>query len=1023
MFDAQLSFPGFEPDACAPLIFPSAAPSVAMPAQKPLAAETASYLHAPTNPKVWPRMPLDLWNRDFAAQARARMNLDALKIAAALSAGQQPTEDERQALNLFNGWGALSAMFDPTKTTTLTAIRGELETLVGQDGMKAIKAATTTSFFTPPAVVRALWSGLEAMGFKGGNILDPSAGHGMFLGQMPEAIAKRSQVTAIEPDKATCSVLRALYAASGANVIEGTFEGTHLPEGFFDAVITNVPFGDFGVPEKRNVPFRNFRVHDYFLARALEVVRPGGLVVVITSSGTMDKQFDKVRSYLSSKARLLGAVRLPVEAFKQFAGTSPVTDVLVLQRCEIGRVTPNGDAWTGLTPVKPSYWHQLPYGYTSTNAAGIRVNSWFATEPANVLGDLTVVSGQYGFQTAVNANGDWLSDLEGRMSLLPAGAYQQTATRREATKVAITTELQPGSFVLDDDGNVCTVESPTSAVTVPNINTTAAQRIGGMIAVRDAVKAVLVAQVDADSDAVLASLRAKLNAVYDSFVKRFGALNTSANVKAFTGDPAAPLLQSIEVAKPEGGYGKAEVFTRRTVNARMEVSHCDSAADALKASLAVRGGLDAQWIGKLTGRESGEVMDELAVEGLVFFDPKKFEWVEAGEYLSGNVRQKLREAELAGEAWAQNAEALRKVVPDDLAPCDIHASFGATWIGIDHYQAFVTEFLGIQSVVGFDAITGSWGVNSNNEYAIAQHLKNDYGVSGYLTPIDLMRKAMNRQQPTVTDPDPQDSKKRVVNQVKTIEAREKQAALEARFVEWLWSDEARSATLARKYNDTFNSVVNRKFDGSHLVLPGFSQCFKLHPHQNNAVWRIVTQPTNCLLAHQVGFGKSLEMIASGMELKRLGVASKIAYVVPNATLGSFVKEFVRAYPGANLLVATEKDFASENRRRFLARAATGNWDGVVIAHSSFERIRLSQGFAEAFIESELIAIEAAIRASDDKRSLSVKQLERAKRQWEARLAKTANAKGDDNDCLAFDEIGFDFLMVDEAHRFRVSANC
>lgn len=1019
MFE-QFAFPGFELAAAQPLIYDQASSFTTpaqLPAQTPIAVATAAYTKA--NRATWPRVPVTLWDRSFSQQQRAEMNLAAMTLANSLPKGQKPTDAERDTLNLFNGWGALSDMFSNTAPTGLSAIRDELQAIVGADGLKTIREATTTSFFTPPAVVRALWSGMEAMGFKGGKILEPSAGHGLFLGQMPEAMARQSQITAIEPDKATCSVLRALYEPYGVNVVEGTFESFQSPDGFFDAVVTNVPFGDFGVPELRNVPYRNFRIHDYFLARAMDVVRPGGLVVVITSAGSMDKTSSKVRSFLGTNANLIGAFRLPVEAFQDFAGTEPTTDVLVFQRHD-QVVAPNASEWCDVASYKPSHFHTFPYSYTSRNN-GLMVNEWFKTHTDDVLGKLEVRSTQYGYAHCVVADGDWLSRLEQRMMLLPNNLYSPAARTRTRAIINLdeATELQPGSFMVAAAGGVCTVVTRSTVVPVA-ANATTVQRIVGMIAIRDAARSLLFAQVDTniDDDPKVLAHRVALNEAYDTFVRRYGALNASANTRAFLGDPAAMLLQSIEVQKADGSFGKADIFTRRTVNARYVVTQCDSASDALKASLAVRGGVDAQWIAELTGRDGGEVMQELAEQGVVYTDPRTFAWVEAGEYLSGNVRQKLREAELSGDAFSANADALRGIVPADLLPSDIHAALGATWIPIDDYESFLKEFLGSKNGnVMFDAITGTWSV-TGAEWEIPQHLQNDFGVTGYLSPIDMMGKSMNRQQPTITDADPTDSKKRVVNQAKTIEAREKQSNLDAQFIEWLWSDVDRTNRLARQYNDSFNSVVNRKFDGSHLVLPGFSQCYKLHPHQKNAIWRVVTQATNCLLAHKVGFGKSLEMVASGMEIKRLGIASKIAYVVPNATLGDFVTEFVKAYPAANLLVATEKDFAGDNRRLFLARAATGNWDGVVIAHSSFERIRLGQAFTEGFIEREIELIEAAIRLADDKRSQSVKQLERAKRQWEARLSKMANAKGDAKDVLSFDEIGFDWLMVDEAHYFK-----
>lgn len=1014
---ASLWLPGLAPSDT-PVV---AAPPVVVPTAhlKPLASATVSYLR-PRN--VWPAAPAGLWDRDFSPLKRLEGNFEAVKVAASLSDGQAPSDKQRDALNLFNGWGALSKLFDHLPPASWIAARDGLEAIVGEEGMEAIRESTTTSFFTPPAIVRAVWDALAKAGFAGGNILEPSAGHGMFLANMPEEMAKRSQVTAIEPEHASAMVLKALYGHYGVNVKRSTFEEASLPEGFYDAVVTNVPFGDFGVGERRNVPYRNFLIHDYFIARALDVVRPGGLVAVVTSSGTMDKISSKVRRYLGSKARLLQAVRLPVDAFESFAGTSPVTDVLVFQRLAAG-IESNIDEWEESCSIRmesalvgKSLREQLRFEH---NGSRYRINQWYVNQPQSVLGKLEAERGPYGYSAVPRSpGGEWVTGLAEKLSELEADTYRPFVAERPRT-VEIVTGLRPGSFALDSTGAICVVEGPGVAMTIAGMSVTATQRVRGLIALRDEALALLQAQGVTENDAELEQQRVAFSATYDAFVKAHGIINSTANTRAFAGDPSLPMLQALEVSGEKGCWEKAPIFSRRTVRYVAPIEHCDTAEEALQASLALYGRVDAGWMATATGMDSGKLMQDLAESGVVFRDPKTMAWETRDAYLSGDVRLKLREAEVAGSQWSENVEALRQVVPADLEPCDIKAVLGSTWIPVPVYEAFGKEFFGADLTIESDLVTGSWSVTCLHRHQIRANVHSAYGVLGKLSPVDLMEKAMNRQEPTVTDPHPNDSRKRVINQIKTIEAREKQEALGEQFVKWLWSNTERSAKLARIYNDTFNCVVNRTYDGSNMTMPGFSSQYTLYPHQLNAIWRVVTSPNSTMLAHRVGFGKSLEMICSGMELRRVGAASKIAYVVPNATFGDFVKEFVRAYPAANLLIATEKEFTGAKRRQFLARAATGDWDGVIITHTMFERIRISEEGRQEFIEREMSMIDGAIAASQQGGSqLAVKQLERLRAKWLARLTKNANRKGDQDDCLSFEDVGFDWLMVDEAHYFK-----
>lgn len=1014
MYMQQLDLPGFGQVQVSKLIQASGAKPAAVAVAVAEALQGLPVLH----PVVWARSRLDLLPPDMTPLDRAEANVSALKVAARMVGSQFPSSQDRETLERFGGWGSLSGLFQHNLSTRWQQLHDDVKNIVGADRIEDVRAGTTTSFFTPPALARAVWEGVAKMGFQGGNILDPSAGHGMFLSQMPEDIAMRSRVTAIEPEPASARILKALYAPYGVNVMETTFEAAALPEGSFDLAITNVPFGDFGVKERRSVPFQRFLIHDYFLARAMEVVRPGGIVAVVTSTGTLEKDRDVIRQYLATKARLVTALRLPDEAFAGFAGTETSVDVLIFQRLEGRRVQRNGDAWVniGSLPAKsPHMEKSLADRCFYAGRDGMPVNRWFANSQDRLLGLWAVKSGQYGAErrVLVTDGKDWLPRVKSEMASLPSDAYLPAVTKPKPTAVSIDTSIQPGSFLVGVDGKLCVADEIGVAHVLDSKGKTYVDRVMAMVALRDHVKALLVEQSVSTDEIGLLRDRNALNEAYDVFVAKFGVLNSTANARAFAGDPAAYLLQALETRGPDGAFVKSDILTRRTVKAEQELACCDTPKDALKASLAHHGKVDSAWIAKLTSMTETQAMDSLASEGLVYRNHVDMAWITADEYLSGDVRRKFREADAMGDAWKLNAEALRQVVPEDLPPGQISAGLGSTWIPADVYEDFIGEVFNTNSArVSYDALTGSWSLGSTWCGQAPVAILNAYGVSGRLSPLDLMDLAMNQREPTVTDPDPAGDG-RIVNQVLTIEAREKQEALKAKFAEWAWSDGDRAQRLARLYNEAFRSIVPRVYDGSHLDLPGYSHHLTLQPHQKNGVWRIVTAKCNTLLAHKVGYGKTLQMVCSGMELRRLGTASKIAYVVPNATLGDFVIEFVKAYPMAKLLVATEADFSGDNRRRFLARAATGDWDGVVLSHSSFERILLSKEAVEGFIRDQIADLQAAASSHDG----TVKQKERMKRKWEARLAQNANRKGDE-ECLPFDQIGFDWLMVDEAHYFK-----
>lgn len=999
MFDESMWLPGFAPVAATPGTTADAAVR-----KKPLSSE----IEAVVNQRpVWPESADGV--RELTPSERYQANLAAIRLAGSLD-GAAPTAEQAAALNLFSGWGALSTQLGASRPE-----HKEIASVIGEKAMAACTASVTTGFFTLPAVARAIWGALVHAGFRGGNVLDPAAGHGAFLAAMPRKVAARSQVTAIEPEPATFSVLRALYGSYGVNLLNSKFEEAKLPVGFFDAVVTNVPFGDFGVGETRNVVFRKFLIHDYFLARAFEVVRPGGLVAVITSSGTMAKATSRTREYFSAQAKLVAAIKLPVEAFKH-AGTSVSADVLVFKRLADGEAG-NGTEWTSadcLTEKSAGLFArgQVPYSRFPVE------NVWFAKHHEDVLGKFVRHSTQYqGATYMVESCDDWMSALQDRLQCIPPDTYHAAQVRvTSGTEILAPEGLLPGSFTTNATGDLLAVNAAGSLEPAKVKSGADTKMVLDIVAVRDALNALLRAQIEAD-DVAVATLRGTLNAAYDSFVNVHGRLGNCLAV--FRGDPSIPALRALEMDQGRGKWSKAAIFDHRTVNRVVRVEHCDTPEEALKVCLALHGRVDPSWIGRTVNGDPSKVMETLAHEGLVFQDPKTQAWVTTDAYLSGNVREKLAEAIAAGPQWADNANALKAVVPADVPPQGIRAGLGSSWIPANVYAAFTTEVFGVTTRFSHSPVVGGWSVDCSEEWKIAKDMRDTYGVKDAFSPIDLVRKAMNQQEPTVRVDDPRDSKRKVVDQVRTIEARAKQGALREQFVKWLWSDTGRSATLSRIYNDAFNSIVDRTFDGSHLTLPGFSNVYDLYAHQKNGIWRVVTSDVNTLLGHRVGFGKSLDMICGGMELKRIGAASKIAYVVPNATLGDFVMEFVKAYPTARLLVATEDEFTGDNRRNFLAKAAMGDWDGVVITHTAFERIRVGEEAAREFKERQTELLTAAAASGTYGVNGTLKQVERLKAKWSAALARAiGSAKRDEKDSITFESIGFDWLMVDEAHYFK-----
>jgi N12 class adenine-specific DNA methylase len=1005
-----LWLPGFTPqDSQAVLAACPTAEIIAFPFVEPTCSSAPA-----TGPARSPWDPLDptLHASLRGDVAKFEANLAAIALLSRLAAENRAAhDDERAILNRFTGWGGIPKAFNPDQDDRAWKARAQsLPDVLGED-YESAKASVVNAHFTEVFVIEAMWRAVRRLGFRGGRVLEPSAGVGYFIGAMPRDLAATSEVTAVEIDRVSSRILSSLYAPHGVRTFAVGFEKARLPKDWYDLVISNVPFGNYPVPEDRNVPYANFLIHDYFFARALEVTRPGGLVAFITSAGTLDKGDDRARRHISDRARFLGAIRLPSGTFSQIANTDVTTDIVFLQKLAEGEQAA-GD-WIGVSEAPPSM---------CDTDRRLFISSWYVDHPDLLIGRMGLKSNGFGPANAAIFDGDVSSALTERVARLPEDVYLPRAVEnllsmpREHLVVA-PEFVKPGAYCLTPDGRLAISEGDALRVIDATVST--ARRIRGLMAIRDAARRLLHLQPVTADDGRLGEHRAALNTAYDTFVAQHGILHAMVNKRAFKGDPDLPLLLSLEDFDRESGTAvKADLFSRRTVGAVRKVERCSSADEALLVSLHEAGRVDPTRMASLLGLAVEQFLPDLAGRGLIFLDPQSGDWETADAYLSGNVRNKLAMAETAGEAYLPNVEALQAVIPTDLGPGEIDARIGSTWIPSRDYGAFLEHLLECEGcTVEFSAEAGAWNINVPwpGERSVAS--TQTYGTRR-MTAGELFLISLNQTVPTIRDRDPV-TERSVVNPQETLVAREKQQALKEQFRSWVFADPERCERLVRRYNDQFNAVRLRAFDGSGLSLPGFSEVYALHRHQKDAIWRIVSSGVSTLLAHVVGAGKTLTMVCAGMELRRLGRASKPCYVVPNHMLEQFATEFLRAYPGANLLMASKDDLAGDQRRTLLSRIATGDWDAVLITHASFERIKMSDAAMASFIKARVHEIERAIRAStsEQRGNRIVKELERAKKVWLARLEKLS-ARSKKDDLLTFEELGIDYLFVDEAHYFK-----
>ena len=939
---------------------------------------------------------------------KCHANFRAIEVLRAVEAERrEATTEEKQTLVRYVGWGGLPQVFATHEDKDWKAERARLHELLTPEEYRSAQATTLNAHYTAPNVVSAVYDAVQRLGFTHGHILEPSMGTGHFFGLMPEAMRDQSTLTGIEIDPLTAGIARLLYP--DANIRQQGFEQSNLPNGGFDLVISNVPFGSYKVfdPEFNR---HNFLIHDYFFAKALDKARPDGMVAFITSMGTMDKQDARLREYLHERAEFLGAIRLPNTAFKQNANTEVTTDMIFLRRLREGE-QPCGFDWRELSD------HQ------NAESVDLRINRYFAEHPDMMCGQMALEGKMYSeAEPALVSDGRSLdAALSESISRLPAAVYRQpesvVSTQTNGPQILAPKNVKEGAFTLHD-GRVAV--SAKGYLEFPEgLPAETTRRIRGMIQVRDAAREVLRTQLEESGETAILEARQQLNLRYDYFVSRFGPINTQANSRAFRADPDYPLLCSLENYRHDTKRAtKAAIFHERTIHSSAPVYQAETAKDALVVTLNERGTVDLDHIAALLDKDVTGLMPEL--KELIYLDPATNRWETEDSYLSDNVREKLAVAQRAAETdpqFRKNVEALQAVQPADLLPSQIEARLGASWVPDSDVEDFVSSLLGGNKVeITHSPQVGAWFFDASPEAKTSVANTTEWGTARY-SAIDLIADALNLKTPTVYDFDPV-TEKRLINATETEGARDKQEKIKERFKTWLWEDDERRERLGRLYNDQFNSVRLRVFNGSHLTLPASSRQVTLRPHQKDAVWRVI-QSKNTLLAHAVGAGKTYTMVAAAIEMKRLGLARKPMFVVPNHMLTQFSTELLTLYPNATILAAGKDDFAKDRRAQLFSRIATGNWDAVIVTHSSFDRIPLSTGAREEFITAQIDEIEDAIREqkSESRGTRLVKELERVRKRLQFKLdALSAEDKKDKT--LTFEELGVDRLFVDEAHKFK-----
>lgn len=940
-------------------------------------------------------------------KAKFRMNINAIRALKAIESEQRlAAANEQEVLSRYVGWGGCADAFDETKENWSSEY-AELKDLLTEEEYESARASVLNAHYTSPAVIKAIYKAIENMGFRTGNILEPSCGIGNFFGLLPESMAG-SKLYGIELDSITGRIAKQLY--QNANITIQGYEGTALPDSFFDVAIGNVPFGDYGVADKR-YDKNHFLIHDYFIAKTLDKVRPGGIIAFVTSSGTMDKKNPSVRKYIAQRADLLGAVRLPNNAFLANAGTCVVADILFLQK----RDRP--------IEIEPDWVH---LGKTD---GGFTINQYFVDNPNMILGELSEESTQYGKQAVTVkpiAGAELPEQLSDAIANIHAKITEPEQFEEAEENIGESIPADPNvrnfSFTVVD-GDIYYREN--SVMHKVELSVTAENRIKGMVKIRDCTRKLIEYQLEGYSDDLIRQKQHTLNRLYDDFTSQYGLLNSRANNTAFSDDSSYCLLCSLEVLDENGALvRKADMFSKRTIRQQEPVTSCDTAADALAVSLSEKAKLDLQYMGKLTGKTEEQLTEDLA--GIIFFNPSSEQYETADEYLSGDVRWKLRLLkEIDNPKYAANMEALEKVQPNDLTASEIDVRLGATWIPPEDIQRFVIELLkpayyaSSKIKVHYSPLTAEWNIsNKNSDYGnVTANVT--YGTKR-INAYKIIEETLNLKDVRIFDTvyDESSGEKRILNRNETVLAQQKQQLIKDAFRDWIWKDPDRRNRLTTLYNMRFNSIRPREYDGSHIRFVGMNPEITLRPHQVNAVARVI-YGGNTLLAHVVGAGKTFTMAASAMESKRLGLCQKSLFVVPNHLTEQWAAEFLQLYPSANILVATKKDFETRNRKKFCSRIATGDYDAVIIGHSQFEKIPMSLERQRAILQTQLDEIIDGISEAkrENAERFTIKQMEKSRRSIKLKLDKL-NDQTRKDDVVTFEELGVDRLFVDEAHSFK-----
>ena len=924
------------------------------------------------------------------------------------------TPDEQKILSRYVGWGGIPEAFDERAGAWHTEY-AMLKSILTPEEYASARESTLTAFYTPPEVSTAIYKVLEQMGFQEGNLLEPSCGIGNFIGMLPKSM-ENAKVYGVELDTISAGIAQQLYQKS--SIAAQGFEEVNVPDSFFDGVIGNVPFGDFKVSDKRYDKY-NFLIHDYFFAKSLDKLRPGGVMALVTSKGTMDKENSNVRKYIAQRAELLGAIRLPNDTFKGNAGTEVVSDILFLQKRD------------RLIDIEPDWVH------LDTDENGIRMNSYFVQHPEMILGEMKMVSGRFGPEATCepfeNADlsellNEAVSNIHGEISEYEVADELE----EEDNSIPADPTVRNFSYTILDDKIYFRENSRMSPV---EVSATAENRIKGMIGIRDCVRNLIELQTEDYPDSEIKQAQDKLNTLYDSFTKKYGLINSRANTSAFSDDSSYALLSALEVINEDGELErKADMFFKRTIKPHKPVTEVDTADEALAVSMGEKAAIDMEYMMELSGKSEEELFADL--KGVIFLNPlyeygNSYEpkYLMADEYLSGNVREKLatakRSATLYPEDYTVNVQALEKVQPKDLTASEISVRLGATWIPPEIFQQFMFEFLDTPRYaqwnikVHYSQFTGEWNIEGKSYDRSNVKAYSTYGTSR-INAYKIIEETLNLKDVRIFDyiEDDEGKKKAVLNKKETAIAQAKQELIKQGFQDWIWADPARREKLTKMYNEKFNSIRPREYDGSHIVFNGMNPEIELREHQKNAVAHIL-YGGNTLLAHAVGAGKTFEMVAAAMESKRLGLCNKSLFVVPNHLTEQWAAEFLQLYPAANILVATKRDFETKNRKKFCGRIATGDYDAVIIGHSQFEKIPMSIERQRAILEQQLEELTDGIMDLKRNRgeNFSIKQLEKSKKSVKQKLEKL-NDQSRKDDVVTFEELGVDRLFIDESHYYK-----